>query len=90
MATRNAPTKLMEQQGYGKGYVYAHEAPEGVGGMDCLPESLQGTRYYVPRDCGFEQQLSQRLARFRALQQQAAESRSTAAGAQADSDQTNK
>jgi len=90
MAIRNAPTRLMEQQGYGKGYVYSHDAPEGVGGMDCLPESLQGTRFYTPRDIGFERQLSQRLERFRGLQKQVAENRSPAAGAEAESDQTNR
>lgn len=90
MAIRNAPTRLMEQQGYGKGYVYSHDAPEGVGGMDCLPESLQGTRFYVPRNSGFERQLSQQLERFRALQQQVAENRSPTADAESESDQTNR
>ena len=90
MAIRNAPTRLMQQQGYGNGYVYSHDAPEGVGGMDCLPESLQGTRFYTPRDRGFERQLSQRLQRFRALQKQVVESRSPTTGVEIESDQTNR
>ena len=39
---RNAPTKLMKQLGYGKGYQYAHDEPDAVADMDCLPDSLQG------------------------------------------------
>jgi len=70
MALRNAPTKLMEQQGYGRGYVYSHATSEGVGGIDCLPESLQGSEFYRPRDRGFERQLARRLTRFRILQEQ--------------------
>lgn len=71
MALRNAPTRLMKEAGYGEGYVYAHSTPEGVGGVDCLPESLQGARFYSPRDRGFEKQVTRRLQRFRALQEQA-------------------
>ncbi len=70
MALRNAPTRLMEQQGYGRGYVYSHATTEGVGGIDCLPDALQGTELYRPRDRGFEKQLARRLTRFRALQEQ--------------------
>jgi len=68
---RNAPTKLMEQQGYGSGYVYSHATPEGVGGIDCLPESLRGSQFYRPGDRGFEKQLARRLARYRVLREQA-------------------
>jgi putative ATPase len=69
-AIRNAPTKLMGELGYGEGYVYAHDVPEGVGGVDCLPESLAGTRFYRPSERGFESELNQRLERFRALREQ--------------------
>jgi len=67
MAIRNAPTRLMKGLGYGAGYVYAPHTEEGVGGLDCLPESLQGTRLYEPKGEGFEAELRRRLERFRAL-----------------------
>jgi putative ATPase len=70
MAIRNAPTALMDDVGYGEGYVYAHDVPEGVGGIDCLPESLQGSRFYEPVGRGFEAELRERLERFRGLRDQ--------------------
>jgi putative ATPase len=66
---RNAPTKLMKQIGYGAGYVYAPDTQEGVGGIDCLPESLQGTRFYEPKGEGFEAKLKERLERYRGLRE---------------------
>jgi putative ATPase len=70
MAIRNAPTGLMKELGYGAGYAYAHDEAEGVGGVDCLPEGLRGTRFYRPVDRGFERELGRRLERFRALREQ--------------------
>ena len=70
MAIRNAPTKLMDEVGYGEGYVYAHDVPEGVGGIDCLPDSLAGSRFYEPTGRGFEAELAQRLERVRGLREQ--------------------
>ena len=58
---RNAVTNLMKDVGYGKGYRYAPSEPEGVGGIECLPESLKGRRYYRPRGAGEEVELSRRL-----------------------------
>jgi putative ATPase len=58
---RNAPTKLMKQLDYGKGYQYAHNEPDAVGDMDCLPESLAGRKYYQPTDRGFEKEIKRRL-----------------------------
>jgi len=58
---RNAVTRLMKEVGYGRGYRYAHEEPEGVGGIECLPDSLRGRRYYQPSASGEEVELSQRL-----------------------------
>ncbi len=58
---RNAVTRLMKEVGYGRGYRYAHAEPEGVGGIECLPESLKGRRYYRPRSSGEEAELAQRL-----------------------------
>ncbi len=58
---RNAVTRLMKEVGYGRGYRYAPAEPEGVGGIECLPESLKGRRYYRPRSSGEEAELAQRL-----------------------------
>jgi putative ATPase len=58
---RNAVTRLMREVGYGYGYRYAHAEPEGVGGIECLPESLRGRRYYRPRHSGEEAELARRL-----------------------------
>ena len=58
---RNAPTKLMKELEYGKGYEYAHDEAEGVTGMDCLPPSLAGRKYYTPADRGFEKEIKRRL-----------------------------
>jgi putative ATPase len=69
MAIRNAPTRLMKDTGYGAGYVYAHDTEEGVGGIDCLPDSLRDTRFYRPAGRGFERELGERLAAFRGLQE---------------------
>jgi putative ATPase len=71
LAIRNAPTRLMSGLGYGRGYVYAPATDEGVGGLDCLPEALQGTRFYAPKGEGFEAELRARLERFAALRRQA-------------------
>jgi putative ATPase len=70
---RNAPTRLMKDTGYGAGYVYAHDTEEGVGGLDCLPEALQGTSFYRPRERGFERELGKRLEYFQRLRRQAKE-----------------
>ena len=59
---RNAPTRLMKELNYGKGYKYAHDEAEGVADMDCLPESLQGKTYYQPTGRGFEETIRQRLS----------------------------
>jgi putative ATPase len=58
---RNAPTRLMKQLEYGKGSRYAHDEPDAVAGMDCLPDSLAGRKYYRPTDRGFEKELKRRL-----------------------------
>ena len=67
MSIRNAPTDLMRDVGYGKGYVYAPDTEDGVGGLECLPESLRGTRFYEPGEEGFEDELRTRLAALDAL-----------------------
>ncbi len=54
---RNAPTKLMSQVGYGKGYKYAHDYSDGKADMACLPEELSQRKYYSPTKRGFEGKL---------------------------------
>jgi putative ATPase len=58
---RNAPTKLMKQLDYGKGYQYAHDEQDAVTGMECLPPSLADKTYYHPTDRGFEKEIKRRL-----------------------------
>jgi putative ATPase len=67
---RNAVTRLMREVGYGRGYRYAHAEPEGVGGIECLPDSLKGRRYYRPRASGEEAELSRRLESVLKLRQE--------------------
>ena len=64
---RNAPTRLMKAQGYGRGYAYAHDDPDAVTGMDCLPPALAGRRYYRPTTRGYEKEVARRLDAWRAL-----------------------
>ena len=61
----------MKKLGYGRGYVYAHDTDEGVAGLDCLPDAIQGTVFYAPSANGFEQRLAERLAEFRARRERA-------------------
>ncbi len=59
---RNAPTGLMANLGYGKGYRYAHDEPDAVVDQEHLPEALRGRTYYTPTDRGFERDLAARVA----------------------------
>ncbi|HET7706144.1 MAG TPA: replication-associated recombination protein A [Thermoanaerobaculia bacterium] len=63
---RNAPTGLMKDLGYGKGYQYAHDFEEQTAAMECLPDSLQGRRFYEPKEVGAEAEIKKRLDRMRA------------------------
>src|SRR5688500_7268830 len=58
---RNAPTKLMKDLDYGKGYRYAHEEADAVADMSCLPPALEGRKYYEPTERGFEKEIKRRL-----------------------------
>ena len=58
---RNAPTKLMKDLAYGKGYKYAHDEDDAIADMSCLPSALEGRTYYVPTDRGFEREIKRRL-----------------------------
>jgi putative ATPase len=62
---RNAPTPLMKDLGYGKGYEYAHDRPDGVVGHSHLPSALEGRRYYEPTAIGAEKAVAERLAALR-------------------------
>jgi putative ATPase len=57
---RNAPTKLMKELDYGKGYIYAHDTEDKIADMECLPENLRGTEYYHPGDQGYEPRFRER------------------------------
>jgi putative ATPase len=61
---RNAPTKLMKDLEYGRGYEYAHDAPDAVTGMTSLPDSLADRQYYRPTARGFEEEIRRRLERW--------------------------
>ncbi len=66
MHLRNAPTSLMKKLGYGEGYQYAHDEPEGVSVMECLPDRLRGRRYYEPTARGLEARYRERIETIRA------------------------
>jgi putative ATPase len=59
----NAPTKLMQSEGYGEGYAYDHDAEEGFSGQDYFPEEFDTRpQYYDPPERGFERDIRKRLA----------------------------
>ena len=62
---RNAPTKLMKDLNYGKGYQYAHDYEEKMTAMTCLPEALEGREYYHPTRQGLESKYGERLAQIK-------------------------
>jgi putative ATPase len=65
---RNAPTGLMKELGYGKGYRYAHDEPEGyAAGEKYFPDDMPPARYYEPVDRGLEIRIREALERFRSL-----------------------
>ncbi|MFC2638030.1 MAG: replication-associated recombination protein A [Mitsuokella sp.] len=66
MNIRNAPTRLMKEVGYGKGYIYAHNTKEKMARMQCLPDSLVGRSYYRPTEEGVEGRFKDRLAAIKA------------------------
>ncbi len=61
LVIRNAPTKLMKELNYGKGYQYAHDTEEKLTDMQCLPDSLVGREYYFPTEEGAEAKFNARL-----------------------------
>jgi putative ATPase len=62
---RNAVTGAMKQWGYGKGYQHAHKSEDAMTDMECLPESMNGKRFYEPTDRGAEKRIRERLEEIR-------------------------
>ena len=67
---RNAPTQLMKDLEYGKGYRYAHNEADAVANMSCLPPALDARKYYEPTERGFEKELKRRLEGWEAIKKQ--------------------
>ena len=67
---RNAPTSLMKREGYGEGYLYAHDYPEGTTDMTCLPENLRGRHYFSPSEAGLEARIKSKLEEIQSRRQQ--------------------
>ena len=65
LVLRNAPTRLMKELDYGKGYQYAHDAEDRLTAMQCLPDSLADRTYYHPTDQGLEPRFKARLDQIR-------------------------
>jgi len=66
----NAPTRLMKDLGYGKGYVYDPDTPEGFSGQDYFPDEMEREQFYEPFERGFEREISKRLAYWQRLRQE--------------------
>ena len=74
----NAPTKLMKQLGYSKGYEYDHDTAEGFSGQDYFPEDMARRRFYQPQERGFEREIIKRLEywdRLRAKRKEGSENK---------------
>ena len=65
LVIRNAPTRLMQELEYGKGYQYAHDAPDKLTNIQCLPDSLLGRVYYDPTEEGLEARYKARLQQIK-------------------------
>lgn len=66
----NAPTKMMRQMGYGKGYEYDHDTPHGFSGQNYFPDSMERAQYYRPVERGFEREMKKRKEYFEKLRQE--------------------
>jgi putative ATPase len=66
---RNAPTGLMKDLGYGKGYRYAHDYKDGFAAQNYLPDAVADSRYYFPVDRGYEKMIAERLTHWRSLRE---------------------
>ncbi|RYE77086.1 MAG: replication-associated recombination protein A, partial [Hyphomicrobiales bacterium] len=75
MVILNAPTRMMKGQGYGEGYIYDHDTPEGFSGQEYFPEKLGRQEFYRPVERGFEREIKKRLEYFSRLRSKKAEER---------------
>ena len=66
----NAPTRLMKDIGYGKGYAYDHDADEGFSGASYWPEEMEPQDYYRPVERGFERKIAERIAYWNKLREE--------------------
>ena len=57
MSILNAPTKLMKDAGYGKGYIYDHNAENAFSGQNCFPDEINRKQFYFPEERGFEREI---------------------------------
>ncbi len=73
LVIRNAPTKLMKELNYGKGYQYAHDTADKLTNMQCLPDSLLGVTYYHPTTQGLEARVKARLDEIKRWKKQHSE-----------------
>ncbi len=73
----NAPTRLMKDLGYGRGYVYDHDAPEGVSGQNCFPDAVEPVVFYEPGGRGREAEIARRLESWRNLRRRRGGERKT-------------
>ena len=62
---RNAPTRPMREWGYGVGYDHAHKHDDAITAMQCLPDSLRDTRFYLPTERGVEKRIGERIEEIR-------------------------
>ena len=69
---RNAPTKLMEELGYGAGYKYAHAYEHAYVPQDYLPEALKGAKWYEPGELGYEKTIAERMELWRQVRERIA------------------
>ena len=67
MTILNAPTKLMKESGYGEGYIYDHDTPEGFSGQEYFPEDIGRREFYQPVERGFERDIQKRMDYFKRL-----------------------
>lgn len=85
---RNAPTRLMKELGYGKGYQYAHDVPDAYLPQRYLPDALEGSTFYEPGTFGFERDIAKRMAWWRDLHERARDTPPDEGGETTDEEKT--
>jgi putative ATPase len=74
---RNAPTPLMKNLGYAKGYKYAHNFEDAITDLSCLPDSMAGEVFYTPTERGFEEEIKRRLEEWNQKKKKMSETQRT-------------